>query len=171
MKNYQIKFKIEHHQHKEPMAKEIEKKFLLKNDGWRKNAKGNFYKQGYLSTKKERTVRVRINGKQAFLTVKGPSHGASRLEFEYPIPVQDAAEILNLCKQPIIEKTRYLVLHEGLQWEIDVFEGLNKGLILAEIELTHEDQEFDIPDWIGKEVTGNPDYYNASLIKKPFSKW
>jgi adenylate cyclase len=153
------------------MAREIEKKFLLKNDTWRKYAKGTFYRQGYLSTKKERTVRVRISGNSAFLTIKGPSKGASRLEFEYPIPVEEAGEILALCKQPIIEKIRYEVMHNGLKWEIDEFDGVNKGLILAEIELTDENQKFDIPDWIGEEVTGNPDYYNASLIHKPFSSW
>lgn len=153
------------------MAIEIEKKFLLKNDKWRKDAEGTFYKQGYLSTKKERTVRVRIKGDKAYLTIKGPSRGASRLEFEYPIPAEDAREILALCEQPIIEKTRYLVMHNGLKWEIDEFDGVNKGLILAEIELTDENQKFDIPDWIGEEVTGNPDYYNASLIHKPFSSW
>ena len=153
------------------MAKEIERKFLLKNDNWRRNAKGTFYKQGYLSTQKERTARVRVSGQQAYLTIKGPSHGASRLEFEYKIPVNDALEILELCEKPIIEKTRYIVQYKKLKWEIDEFEGVNKGLILAEIELTHEDQKIELPEWIGDEVTGNPDYYNASLIKKPFSKW
>ena len=153
------------------MAKEIERKFLLKNDNWRRNAKGTFYKQGYLSTQKERTARVRVSGQQAYLTIKGPSHGASRLEFEYKIPVNDALEILQLCEKPIIEKTRYIVQLKKLKWEIDEFEGVNKGLILAEIELTHEDQKIELPEWIGDEVTGNPDYYNASLIKKPFSKW
>ena len=153
------------------MAKEIERKFLLKNDNWRRNAKGTFYKQGYLSTQKERTARVRVSGQQAYLTIKGPSHGASRLEFEYKIPVNDALEILQLCEKPIIEKTRYIVQYKKLKWEIDEFEGENKGLILAEIELTHEDQKIELPEWIGDEVTGNPDYYNASLIKKPFSKW
>ena len=153
------------------MAKEIERKFLLKNDNWRRNAKGTFYKQGYLSTQKERTARVRVSGQQAYLTIKGPSHGASRLEFEYKIPVNDALEILQLCEKPIIEKTRYIVQYKKLKWEIDEFEGENKGLILAEIELTHEDQKIELPEWIGDEVTGNPAYYNASLIKKPFSKW
>ena len=171
MKNIQIKIKIELHIHKTIMAKEIEKKFLLKNDDWRKNASGTYYKQGYLSTKKERTVRVRINNDKAFLTIKGPSKGASRLEFEYEIPSQDAMEILDLCEKPIIEKIRYIVVDKGLTWEIDEFEGVNKGLILAELELTNEDQEFDLPEWIGDEVTGNPDYYNANLINKPFSKW
>jgi len=153
------------------MAKEIEKKFLLKNDTWRKQAKGTFYRQGYLSTRKERTVRVRINGKRAFLTIKGPSKGASRLEFEYQIPLTDALELIELCEKPLIEKKRYIVMHKGFKWEIDEFEGVNKGLVLAEIELNNENQKFDLPEWIGAEVTGNPDYYNASLIKKPFSKW
>ena len=153
------------------MAKEIEKKFLLKNDNWRRNAKGKTYQQGYLSTQKERTVRVRISGDEAFLTIKGPSHGASRLEFEYPIPAADALEIIELCQKPVIEKTRYIVHHRGFLWEIDEFEGVNKGLIMAEIELDHEDQKFDRPEWLGEEVTGNPDYYNASLINKPYSSW
>lgn len=153
------------------MAKEIEKKFLLRNDNWRKNAKGKSYRQGYLSTQKERTVRVRISGDEAFLTIKGPSHGASRLEFEYPIPAQEASEIIGLCQKPIIEKIRYIVHYHGFIWEIDEFEGVNKGLLIAEIELDHEHQQFDRPEWLGKEVTGNPAYYNASLIDKPFSKW
>jgi len=153
------------------MPKEIERKFLLKNDNWRRDAKGKFFRQGYLSTQKERTARVRISGQQAYLTIKGPSQGASRLEFEYKIPVDDALEILELCEKPIIEKTRYIVQHNGLKWEIDDFEGANNGLILAEIELSQEDQKIELPDWIGEEVTGNPDYYNASLIKKPFSSW
>jgi adenylate cyclase len=153
------------------MAKEIEKKFLLRNDNWRQHAQGTYYRQGYLSTTKERTVRVRTGGNMAFLTIKGPVKGASRLEFEYPVPLQDAQEILELCEQPLIEKTRYIVMHNGLKWEIDEFEGANKGLILAELELTDENQKFDLPEWIAEEVTGNPDYYNSSLIKKPFSKW
>lgn len=153
------------------MPKEIERKFLLKNGDWRAGAKGTFYKQGYLSTKKERTVRIRTNGREGFLTIKGPSSGASRLEFEYRIPLDDALEIMELCEKPIIEKTRYIIEYGGMKWEIDEFEGVNKGLLLAEVELTHEDQKIDIPEWIGEEVTGNPDYYNASLIKKPFSKW
>ena len=155
----------------ESMAKEIEKKFLLKNDNWRKNAIGTFYRQGYLSSQKEHTVRIRISGEEAFLTIKGPSQGASRLEFEYSIPASDANEIMALCKKPIIEKTRYIVFHNGLKWEIDEFEGINKGLLLAELELKHENQSFDLPDWAGEEVTGNPDYYNANLVKKPFSTW
>jgi len=171
LKNIQFKIKIELNENKRIMAIEIEKKFLLKNDNWRRDAKGTFYKQGYLSTKKERTVRVRINGGKAFLTIKGPSQGSSRLEFEYEISLQDAKEIINLCEKPVIEKTRYIVIHKGLKWEIDEFDGDNKGLILAELELTDEHQKFELPEWIGDEVTGNPDYYNASLTKKPYSSW
>ena len=154
------------------MAKEIERKFLVKSDSWRGQEAGKRYRQGYLSTAKERTVRVRTAGDKGYLTIKGISVGASRSEYEYEIPVADANEMLDrLCERPLIEKTRYRVPHDGLVWEIDEFEGENSGLIVAEVELKDEHQSVTLPDWVGQEVTGDPRYFNANLVAKPFSKW
>ncbi|WP_457576633.1 CYTH domain-containing protein [Desulfomarina sp.] len=154
------------------MGKEIEKKFLLKNENWRKLAKGKKYCQGYLSTEKGRTVRVRIIGEKGFLTIKGPSKGETRLEFEYEIPLSEANELLEkLCHKPLIQKTRYKVPFAGFIWEIDEFEGKNKGLILAEIELQHVGETFAVPEWIDREVTDDPRYYNANLVTNPFCNW
>ena len=153
------------------MGKEIERKFLVKGNDWRKLAQGTHYRQGYLSTVKERTVRVRTIDDKGFLTVKGITVGASRLECEYDVPVKDALEMLEICEQPIIEKSRYKIKYGGFTWEVDEFYGINQGLIVAEIELESEDQKFDKPDWIGEEVTGDPKYFNSNLIKNPFTKW
>jgi len=151
---------------------EIERKFLVKNDSWRHLAKGTKFIQGYISTNIESTIRVRIIEEKAYLTIKGKSIGAKRLEFEYTIPVEDANEMLNnLCLKPIIDKTRYKINHKRFIWEVDEFHGENKGLILAEVELQQEDQEIEIPDWIGIEVTGYPKYYNANLVRNPYSNW
>ena len=154
------------------MAKEIERKFLLKNDNWKTQfSSRKIIKQGYLSTQKERTVRVRILGEKGFLTIKGETVGMTRLEFEYEIPVQEANELLELCKKPLIEKERFIVLIGKLNWEIDIFEGDNKGLNLAEVELEDESQKVEIPDWIGEEVTFDPRYFNSNLVKLPFRLW
>ncbi|MGB3402218.1 MAG: CYTH domain-containing protein [Microcoleaceae cyanobacterium] len=154
------------------MAVEIERKFLVKNDAWRSLARGTLYCQGYLPTAAGKTVRVRIVGELAYLTIKGPSNGTSRAEFEYLIPVKDAKEMLEtLCEQPLIEKTRYKILIDGLTWEVDEFLGENKGLILAEVELTDEDQVINLPDWIGEEVSHDSRYYNSHLVKNPYCKW
>ena len=154
------------------MGKEIEKKFLIKNDGWREGAKGTKYRQGYLSTVKERTVRVRTIDDRGFLTIKGVNVGAVRAEYEYEIPAKDADEMLtDLCEKPLIEKNRYKISYKNLVWEIDEFFGDNNGLIVAEVELTDENQSIDLPSWIGEEVTGDPKYFNSSLIKHPYSKW
>jgi adenylate cyclase len=154
------------------MAKEIERKFLVKRDSSRRQEAGKRYRQGYLSTVKERTVRVRTAGDKGYLTIKGISVGASRSEYEYEIPVADANEMLDrLCERPLIEKTRYRVPHDGLVWEIDEFQGENSGLIVAEVELKDEHQSVTLPDWVGQEVTGDPRYFNANLVGKPFSKW
>ena len=154
------------------MAKEIERKFLIVGDDWRDAAEGTFFRQGYLSTVKERTVRVRSKGGRGFLTVKGVSVGATRSEFEYEIPIDDADEMLDsLCERPIIEKTRYQVSCQGFVWEVDEFAGDNAGLIVAEIELASEDQEFPRPSWVGQEVTDDPRYFNANLIAHPFKAW
>jgi adenylate cyclase len=154
------------------MGTEIERKFLLTGDAWRGMAVGIEYRQGYLGLDKERTVRVRIAGDQAFLTIKGKTNGISRMEYEYPIPVEDASILLaELCEQPIIEKKRYKISYQGFVWEVDEFFGENEGLFVAEIELEEEGQEFEKPPWVGTEVSSDRRYCNASLIKKPYSMW
>ena len=155
------------------MPKEIERKFLVKGDAWRSEARDQLsVRQGFLSTEKERTVRVRATGEKAYLTIKGTTVGATRLEYEYSIPVAEAHEILNeLCQKPLIEKTRYLVDRNGFTWEVDEFHGDNQGLIVAELELASEDESFDKPSWLGKEVTGDPKYYNANLVAHPYKRW
>lgn len=155
------------------MAKEIERKFLVKDDSWRANAIGRAYSQGYISTARPgQTVRVRIAGDSGYLTLKGPTTGITRAEFEYAIPVAEAKEMLEtMCDRPLIQKTRYRLLAGNLVWEIDEFAGENTGLIIAEVELTSESQKIDEPDWLGKEVSGDPRYYNASLVKNPYCNW
>jgi len=154
------------------MPVEIERKYLVRNDGWRASGAGIRYRQGYLSTQPGRSVRVRVGAGRGVLTIKGLIVNATRPEYEYPIPVEDANELLNnLCLRPIIEKTRYTIAHEGLLWEIDEFEGVNAGLIIAEVELAEPDQQIRLPDWVGEEVTDDPRYYNACLIANPFTKW
>jgi len=154
------------------MAKEIERKYLLRGDDWRAIAEGSVYRQGYLSTVKERTVRVRFVGDKGYITIKGITVGATRVEYEYEISAEDAnAMIDDLCEQPIIEKTRYVIESEGLIWEVDEFDGLNKGLIVAEVELVSEDQKITLPDWIGEEVTGDPKYFNSNLTIHPYTEW
>jgi CYTH domain-containing protein len=154
------------------MGKEIERKYLIKDDTWRKNASGTTYRQGYLSTVKERTVRVRTIDDKGFLTIKGITIGATRREYEYEIPTVDANEMLDeLCEKPIIEKTRFKISHAGLTWEIDEFAGVNQGLIVAEVELESEDQNIDFPPWVGEEVSSDPRYFNSNLIANPFANW
>jgi CYTH domain-containing protein len=152
------------------MGTEIERKFRVKKGVWR-DKKATKVRQGYLSTVKERTVRVRAIEDKGYLTIKGISIGASRLEFEYEIPRQDADALLDICEKPLIEKNRYKVENGGFVWEVDEFFGENQGLIVAELELESEDQYFPKPDWIGEEVTGDPRYFNSNLIKNPYSKW
>jgi len=154
------------------MPLEIERKFLLKNKDWKAVAdQGTILKQAYLNTDPERTVRVRIKGQHGFLTIKGKTIKSTRQEFEYEIPLEDALSLLKLCKTPVIEKIRYLVQADELTWEIDIFEGINAGLEMAEVELTAENQQVILPDWIGKEVTEDPRYYNSNLVQFPFSEW
>lgn len=153
------------------MGKEIERKYLVRGDAWRALAAGVRYRQGYLSTVKERTVRVRTVGERGYLTVKGITVGATRKEFEYEIPAADAASLLELCEQPLVEKVRYKIPIGGLTWEVDEFEGVNRGLIVAECELASEDQRVELPAWIGEEVTGDPRYFNSNLIAHPFTTW
>lgn len=152
--------------------REIERKFLVRNNDFKNGAKKEFYQQGFLSTDKERVVRVRVAGTKAFLTIKGANKGIVRTEFEYEIPVSDAKILLDeICEKPVISKYRYTVLTGGCQWEVDEFLDENKGLILAEIELETEDQSFTKPDWLGDEVTEDSRYYNANLVKVPYRKW
>lgn len=153
------------------MATEIERKFLVAHTDMLTDANGEYLSQGYLSHTPEAVVRVRIRGDQGFLTVKGISTGASRLEFEYPVPREDASQMLELCPEGRIEKTRYEIQQGKHIWEVDRFHGDNDGLIVAEIELTNENEEFEKPDWIGEEVTGDARYYNSSLSQHPYKKW
>jgi adenylate cyclase len=154
------------------LAQEIERKFMVVGDAWRGLAPGTSYRQGYLLTSTSRSVRVRAAGDKAYLTIKGATVGATRLEFEYESPNDEANEMLDrLCDKPIIEKTRYCIPFGEFTWEVDEFHGANAGLIIAEIELESEEQAFDKPNWIGKEVTEDPRYYNANLAKRPYCDW
>ena len=155
------------------MAVEIERKYLVDFDKWNKSTKGlkHFYRQGYILADPEKTIRVRVTDENGFITVKGKSLGASRLEYEYSIPKQDAIELLDQFCLSDVSKFRYMVPFAGKLWEVDEFLAANEGLIVAEIELTSEDEAFKKPEWIGKEVTGIEKYYNSHLAKHPFSKW
>ena len=153
------------------MGKEIERKYLVNGDAWRALAEGTKYRQGYLNSAKERVVRARTMGDKAALTIKGITTGATRLEFEYEIPFADCTELLELCEQPLIEKTRYKIPHGGLVWELDEFHGANDGLIVVECELESEDQAIDKPEWVGEEVTGDPHYFISNLIANPYCNW
>lgn len=154
------------------MGIEIERKFLLSGDDWKKLARGTIYRQGYLYSSKKRTVRVRLAGGRGFLTIKDGGVGIRRMEFEYEIPMEDAEIMLDeLCEKPLIEKKRYRIEHMGFTWEVDEFFGENKGLVVAEIELVSEDQRFTKPSWVGEEVSGDPRYFNAVLCKFPYATW
>jgi len=154
------------------VAKEIERKYLVKLDAWVPQGEGIHFKQGYLNSQKERVVRVRIEGTRAKLTIKGITTGVTRSEFEYSIPVEDAALLLdNLCEQPLIDKHRHKEVHSGKTWEIDVFHGLNEGLVVAEIELASEDEAITLPAWVGPEVSSDPRYFNSNLLKNPYNTW
>nr|WP_309685403.1 CYTH domain-containing protein [Armatimonas sp.] len=149
---------------------EIERKFLVEGTDWQ-SATPTYYCQGYLNRDKHRTVRVRVAGEQGFLTVKGLTTGASRAEFEYTIPLEDAKALLALCEGPLVEKLRHIVKHAGLRWEVDAFLGDNDGLVVAEIELESEAQEIALPEWVGAEITGDARYYNSNLATEPYSTW
>ncbi|MDZ7699265.1 MAG: CYTH domain-containing protein [Deltaproteobacteria bacterium] len=154
------------------MGQEIERKFLVRKEKWQPEGEGVPYRQGYLSTEKTHTVRVRKAGDKGFLTIKGMTEGITRLEFEYEIPVKDAEIMLDtLCEDPLIEKHRHRLEHEGMVWEVDVFMAENEGLVLAEVELESESQEIAFPQWVGPEVSADPRYYNANLVKSPFKDW
>ena len=155
------------------MATEIERKFLLRNDHWRAQAgRQQRVVQGYLANTDRGSIRIRLHGDRASLNVKGMTLGVTRPEFDYAIPVADAEQMLRaLCMKPLIEKTRYHVIHEGHTWEIDEFHGDNAGLVVAEIELGDKSETFSMPDWLGAEVSDDPRYYNVCLVERPFRTW
>ena len=154
------------------MGVEIERKFLVDHDKWNKLTKpqGTDYSQGYL-TDTPATIRVRIAGDFAYITIKGSTTGFTRKEYEYQIPVNDAHELLESFAGERVEKIRYKIPVDDVVWEIDVFKGANEGLIIAEVELDSEDHQINIPDWVGEEVTGNKKYYNSRLAKSPYKNW
>jgi adenylate cyclase len=154
------------------MALEIERKFLVNNRDWMDGYTGEYYVQGYLFTDPEKVVRIRIVGEKAFLTVKGKNEGPLRKEYEYPIALDDAKEMIDsFCKGRVVEKMRYKIVYANKLWEVDVFLGANEGLIIAEVELDYINEPVELPAWIGMEVTEDPRYYNSSLAKHPFSRW
>lgn len=154
------------------MAKEIERRFLVKNTSFREKSTGILYRQGYLSTDPKAVVRVRTASNKAFISIKGARSGISRSEFEYEIPFEDADEIMrDLCKKPIIKKYRYMINYKGYTWEIDEFLDENEGLIIAEVELEYEEEPFPKPDFIGEEVTHDSRYLNSNLVNHPYKTW
>jgi len=156
-----------------PVAIEIERKFLVKDDGWRKLATGQSHiRQAYLVLGGRATIRVRVkDDRTAMLTIKSRSAKLRRLELEYPIPVADAEAMIGLRRGAVIEKTRHIVPYAGATWEVDVFAGENAGLIVAEVELPHEDVRPELPPFVGAEVTGRAEYYNSSLAAHPYRGW
>ena len=155
------------------MGIEIERKFLMNPEKWEQLEKpvGEFYRQGYLLTDPTKTIRVRQTSEQGFLTIKGISVGATRKEYEYEIPLEEAKELLDQFSVAELSKIRYKISIGNHVWEVDEFSGKNAGLIVAEIELTSEDEDFEIPDWIGREVTGAEKYYNSNLVTEPYENW
>lgn len=154
------------------MAHEIEHKFIVDPQLWKPRSAGTRIEQGYLSTEKERVVRVRIFGERAAVTIKGQPRGLTRDEFEYEIPLSDARHILReLCLKPVLSKTRYRESVGGLAWDVDVFHQENDGLVLAEVEVHDEAQAFDKPPWAVREVSGDPRYFNANLVRRPYRTW
>ena len=154
------------------MKVEIERKFLVKNQDWKKLiVEKHSIQQGYLNTDKSCNVRVRIMNSAAFITIKGKRVNTARPEFEYEIPLNDAESILKLTKNSIIKKTRFTVNHKGQIWEIDQFEGDNQGLVIAEIELKQKDEVISLPNWIGTEISNDERFYNLSLSSNPFKNW
>ncbi len=154
------------------MAREIERKFLVRGDSWRLGSEGILYRQGYLRADAACLVRIRIGGGKAFLAVKSLLSGITRLEYEYPVPLADAAEMLErLCPRPWIEKRRWRVRHAGRHWEIDEFLGDSEGLIVAEVEVEREDEPVELPPWAGREVSLDPRYFNVNLARNPYRLW
>lgn len=153
------------------MGTEIERKFLVRQVPDVSTLEGDPIVQGYLRADPAGSVRIRLTGGGARLTVKGPTRGRSRAEFEYDIPAEDARQMLELCQGSLVEKVRYRLPHAGHVWELDVFSGRNEGLVVAEVELEEESVEPELPDWLGPEVTGDPRFYNASLSRSPVAEW
>jgi adenylate cyclase len=153
------------------MPLEIERKFLVLGEPWKTGATGTPFVQGYLSNANGKTVRIRIAGERSFLTIKGPTSGFSRLEFEYPIPLEHARELFPLCEGALIEKTRFRLQHAAHLWEIDVFHAANDGLVVAEIELSDPAEPFVRPEWLGPEVSEDLRYSNVQLTRHPFRLW
>lgn len=155
------------------MPTEIEHKYLIKPELWKNinPEKSTDIRQGYLLTDPEKTIRVRTKGNKGYLTIKGKPTGASRLEYEYEIPLADANDLINKFCSNVIEKIRHIVVHDTQTWEVDEFKGLNEGLIVAEIELTSEGENYSLPDWVDKNVTDDPRYANSNLSIKPFTSW
>ncbi len=147
------------------MGVEIERKFLVEGDAWMDGSPGCRIAQGYLTMDPERTVRVRRSGDRAWLTIKGRGEGIRRAEFEYSIPVDEAAELLEMCLPSVIDKTRYRISHRGRCWEVDVFHGVHQGLVLAEVELESENEVVDVPEWAAMEVSHDPRFFNSSLAR------
>jgi adenylate cyclase len=155
------------------MTVEIERKFLVKDDSWRSDVESQArVVQGYLANGDNATVRVRVKGNAAYLTIKGATSGISRMEYEYPIPVEDAWVMLrDLPVLPVVDKTRYRVRSGGHLWDLDLFARENEGLVMAEVELESEDEAFEMPEWAGEEVTGDARYYNVNLARHPCKHW
>ena len=154
------------------MAIEIERKFLIKEKPFSIAKRSLKINQGYIINEKSKVIRVREKGDDYFLTIKGNNIGISRLEYDFPISKEDAKELIfHFCKTTLIEKTRHYIEHKGHTWEVDEFHGKNNGLIVAEIELESEDEKFEIPDWVGEEVTQDDRYYNINLAIHPFTSW
>lgn len=155
------------------MATEIERKFLVNDNAWRASVSRKVdIIQGYLANTERGSIRIRVSGSEANLNIKSMTLGVTRQEYDYPIPARDARAMLDeLCMQPLIEKTRHYVEYNNHTWEIDEFHGINAGLVVAELEVDREDEAFDPPPWLGKEVSDDPRYYNVCLVEHPYSKW
>lgn len=153
------------------MAAEIERKFLVAEDSWRDGSAGVRIAQGYLSQDPDRTVRVRLAGDNAWLTIKGRTEGITRAEFEYAIPADDARTLLEMCLPSVIDKTRHEISYAGHLWEIDVFHGDNEGLVVAEVELADESISPELPPWVGAEVSSDARYFNSCLAVRPYGRW
>ncbi len=155
------------------MGQEIEHKFLVVGDDWRSQVRSSTrIVQGYLAHTDRATIRVRIRSEKAYLTLKGPSSGIARSEYEYPIPVADAQAMLDeMAAGPVVDKVRHLIDVDGFTWELDVFAGENSGLVMAEVEVPSADTEFPLPEWAGQEVSDDPRYYNVNLAQNPYRNW
>ncbi len=154
------------------MGYEIERKFLVTSEAYKAGSQRVKIKQGFLNDDLERSVRIRVLSDNAYITIKGASAGSVRHEFEYPLPIADAEILIReLCIPPPLVKVRYILHDHGLTWEVDEFAGENQGLVIAEVELPGEDFELTLPDWVGKEVTGDKRYYNAYLARNPYQGW